>query len=96
MDPGYRYGGEALFFIGIAMRLIPWLIRTSREVNQDNLVAPAAIMTVDQQARVMSMIAEHHCPKCGTMIHADVVHGGLGPCRKCGWSSQTPPATDQK
>lgn len=123
MDPGYRYGGEALFFVGIAMRLIPWLIRTSREVQQGDgqtaesglsffrpavkqtslvsatLSSPA--ITPEQQARIISMITEsaattagqtveHRCPKCGTLIHADVVHGGFGPCRKCGWSASPP------
>jgi len=100
MDPGYRYGGEALFFITIALRLIPWLIRTAREVEDDrptrpvfrSLMSPMASMTTEQQVRVMTMIAdppqvvEHRCPKCGTLIHADVVHGGFGPCRKCGWT----------
>jgi len=101
MDPGYRYGGEALFFIGFALRLMRWLNRTASEVEDDrptrpllsSLMAPTmASMSTDQQARVMSMIAdppqviEHRCPKCGTLIHADIVHGGFGPCRKCGWS----------
>jgi hypothetical protein len=98
MDPGYRHGGEALFFITAAIRLITWLTRTAREVQDDrspgttlaSLMSPA--MRPDQQARVMTMIAdpprmaEHRCPQCGTLIHADVVHGGFGPCRKCGWS----------
>ena len=121
MDPGYRYGGEALFFIGIAARIIPWLIRASREVQENgdpgswaswgaaltqprpkpttlgSVAALSASMTPEQQARVMAMISEtpsvaagheveHHCPKCGTLIHADIVHGGFGPCRKCGWT----------
>jgi len=121
MIPGIQlgeYGGEALFFIGVAMRLIPWLIRTSREAQESgdqrgwaaSLMQPrptpttlasvaslAPSMTPEQQARVMSMIADapamtagpevqHRCPKCGTLIHADIVHGGFGPCRKCGWT----------
>src|SRR5579862_4912894 len=101
MDPGFRYGGEALFFIGIAARIISWLIRTSREVQDvdratpttlSSLFSPAPSMSTEQQARVMAMIADpprvvdHRCPKCGTLIHADIVHGGFGPCRKCGWS----------
>ena len=121
MDPGYRYGGEAAVFIGIAARISRWLFRASREV-QDNgdpgswaswgaaLTQPrpkptalgsvaslSALMTPEQQARVIAMISEtpsvasgheveHHCPKCGTLIHADIVHGGFGPCRKCGWA----------
>jgi hypothetical protein len=105
MDLGYRYGGEAAVFIGVAMRLIPWLIRTSRQVQSGD-VGPTALgsvsslslsMTPEQQARVMAMISEtpavatgqeveHRCPKCGTLIHADIVHGGFAPCRKCGWS----------
>ena len=90
MDPGFRYGGEALFFIGIAARIIAWLIRTSREVTDHDRSTPT--LSFDQQKRVMAMIAdppkvvEHRCPKCGTLIHADIVHGGFGPCRKCGWS----------
>lgn len=103
MDPGYRYGGEAAFFLGVAWRIIMWLIRTSREI-QDNdqptslssLFAPA--MTADQRSRAVAMIAdpprvvEHRCPKCGTLIHADIVHGGFGPCRKCGWSPSSQPS----
>lgn len=99
MDPGYRYGGEAAFLIGVGVRIISWLVRTSREIQDDDrpaastlssLFAPA--MSTDQRSRVMAMIAdppqvaEHRCPKCGTLIHADIVHGGFGPCRKCGWS----------
>ncbi len=60
-----------------------------------------ASMTPEQQARVISMISEtpsvatgheveHRCPKCGTLIHADIVNGGFAPCRKCGWSSSAP------
>jgi predicted RNA-binding Zn-ribbon protein involved in translation (DUF1610 family) len=94
MDPGFRYGGEALFFIGVAARLISWVVRTTREIQQPAPAqAPAmAAMTAEQQERVMHMIAdppritEHRCPKCGTLIHADIVHGGFGPCRKCGWT----------
>jgi len=120
MDLGYRHGGEALFFITIAMRVIPWLIRTSRELQQSgdqgpwgaSLLSPrpkptalgsvaplTASMTPEQQARVIAMISEtpavatgheieHRCPKCGTLIHADIVHGGFGPCRKCGWTPE--------
>jgi hypothetical protein len=118
MDLGYRYGGEAAVFITIAMRLIPRLIRMSREARETGDVGiwgmslmpskpkPTALgslaslsvsMTPEQQARVMAMISEtpavatgheveHRCPKCGTLIHADVMHGGFAPCRKCGWS----------
>lgn len=99
MGSGHVY--EALGFLGIAARLIAWLIRTSREIQDDNhptslssVFAPA--MSADQHARAMAMIAdpprivEHRCPKCGTLIHADIVHGGFGPCRKCGWSPSSP------
>jgi hypothetical protein len=118
MDPGYRYGGEALFFIGVAARLIPWLIRTASEARESgdqgpwglslmqprpkpttlgSVAALSASMTPEQQARVIAMVSEtpaaiggheveHHCPKCGTLIHADILHGGFGPCRKCGWT----------
>ncbi len=92
-----RYGGEALFFIGVAIRLAVWLFRTAREVgtgfggllpDTNPPVAPAASMTPDQHARAMSMISpEHRCAKCGALIHTDLVHGGFGPCRKCGWSA---------
>lgn len=106
MDPGYRYGGEALFFIGVAARLIAWLIRTSRQIQDpdrspttlSSILSPQPMMSSDQRARAMAMIAdpprlvEHRCPKCGTLIHADVVHGGFGPCRKCGWSPSSPAA----
>jgi hypothetical protein len=53
-------------------------------------------MSVEQRSRVMGMIAdppktvEHRCPKCGTLIHADIVHGGFGPCRACGWTGEPP------
>lgn len=63
--------------------------------------ALTASMTPEQQARVISMITEtpsaatgheieHRCPKCGTLVHADIVNGGFAPCRKCGWSSSAP------
>lgn len=106
MDPGFRYGGEALFFIVTAARVIAWLIRTSREIQDgdapttlSSLFGPkAAVMSSEQRARAMAMIADppraadHRCPKCGTLIHADIVHGGFGPCRKCGWSPSSPAA----
>jgi hypothetical protein len=108
MDPGFRYGGEALFFIGVAARIISWLIRTSAEAHVSDFSKPTtlssllspqpATMSSEQQARVMAMIADpprvvdHRCPKCGTLIHADIVHGGFGPCRKCGWSPSSPAA----
>jgi hypothetical protein len=91
MSPGYTYGG-ALFFLSVAVRLITLVVRTTREVVENPPVAFAAPMSAEQRARVMSMIAdppkivEHRCPKCGTLIHADVVHGGFGPCRTCGWT----------
>ena len=90
MDLGYRYGGEALFLIGVAARIIARLIRASREIQDGERAAP--MLGTEQQARVVAMIADpprivdHRCPKCGTLIHADIVHGGFGPCRKCGWS----------
>lgn len=96
MDPGFRYGGEALFFIGIAARIIAWLIRTSREIQDGDRSGPT--LSTEQHSRVMAMIADppravdHRCPKCGTLIHADIVHGGFGPCRKCGWSPSSPAA----
>ena len=101
MDPGLRYGGEAAVLLGLASRIIRMVMQWSRDVEDNgrsgrstwsSLMAPAATMTTEQQARVMGMIADpprmadHRCPKCGTLIHVDVVHGGLGPCRKCGWS----------
>jgi len=107
MDPGYRYGGEALALIGIASRIIQAIVRWSRDVQDDDrsnrstwssLVTPMASMTTEQRSRVMTMIADpprvadHRCPKCGTLMHADIVHGGFGPCRKCGWSPSSPAA----
>jgi hypothetical protein len=101
MDPGLRHGSEAVALLGIASRIMQMVARWSRDVQEDDrssrstwssLMTPVATMTTEQQARVMTMIAdppkvvEHRCPKCGTLIHADVVHGGFGPCRKCGWS----------
>lgn len=127
MIPGIQlgeYGGEALFFFGVAWRLAMWLSRASREARESGDVGPwgvtlmsqrpkptpiesiaalAPAMTPEQQARVIAMITEkpeaapfsqapqHRCPKCGTLIHADIVHGGFGPCRKCGWSSSASP-----
>jgi hypothetical protein len=120
MIPGIQlgeYGGEALFFLGVAWRLGTWLARTSSELQAngdqglfgaalsqpramptplESVAALAPSMTPEQQARVIAMISEqppataapelqHRCPKCGTLIHADIVHGGFSPCRKCGW-----------
>ena len=104
MDPGYRYGGEAAFLIGVGVRIIHWLIRTNREIHDDDrptsslasVLSAAPVMSPDQQARLMGMIADppravdHRCPKCGTLIHADIVHGGFLPCRTCGWSPSPP------
>jgi hypothetical protein len=91
MSPGYQYGG-ALFFVSVAARLILGVIRLARDARDAPPVAFAAPVSAEQQARMMSMIAdppkvvEHRCPKCGTLIHADIVHGGFGPCRTCGWT----------
>ena len=98
MDPSYRYGGEAAFLIGVGVRIIRWVIRANREIQDDDrptrsLLSPVTVINADQQARMMAMIADpprvsvdHRCPKCGTLLHADIVHGGFGPCRSCGWS----------
>jgi hypothetical protein len=126
MIPGIQlgeYGGEALFFLGVAWRLATWLVRTSSELQNSGSLGPwgmslmtarakptpiasvaalAPSMTPEQRARVIAMITDkpepapfsqeiqHHCPKCGTLIHADLAHGGFGPCRKCGWSASSP------
>ena len=104
MDPGYRYGGEAAFLVMVAVRIIRWIIRTNGEIQDDDrptgslssLLSPVPVMSTDQHARAMDIIAdpprivEHRCPKCGTLLHADVVHGGFGPCRQCGWSPSSP------
>lgn len=98
MDPGYRYGGEAAFLIGVGVRIMSWLIRTSREIQDDDRSPLPSLFSPDQRSRAMAMIADpprviaHRCPQCGTLIHADIVHGGFGPCRKCGWSPSSQPS----
>jgi hypothetical protein len=96
MDPGYRYGGEAVFLIGVAVRIIQWIARTSREIQDDDRPTSSTLSSLLSPAPAMAVIADpprladHRCPKCGTLIHADVVHGGFSPCRKCGWSPSSP------
>jgi hypothetical protein len=106
MDQNLRYGGEAFFFISLAVRLATWVFRASREVQGDPLVSGRPI-GADQYARMIAMInhpvtdgiptappeAGHYCPKCGTQIHTDIVHGGLLPCRKCGWTAGAAPSS---
>jgi hypothetical protein len=104
MDPNLRYGGEALFFLGVAVRLVIWLVRTTREldVNQDfrsvfslprggPTSTTTSVFTLSSGGPASTIVApavpEHRCPKCGAQIHADIVHGGFGSCRRCGWTS---------
>ncbi len=102
MDPDLKYGGEALFLIGVAARLIIWLIRTTRELdtNQDirsifsvprggpiSTTTFSLLTAPSSPTAVAPAVPEHRCPKCGAQIHADIVHGGFGSCRKCGWTS---------
>ena len=81
MDPGYRYGGEALFFIGIAARIIPWLIRASREVQEytdgqlkwviDNGITPSGmpsargILSDEEQWAIVVYL--RHLPSAGSL-----------------------------